>query len=124
MNVSFKNQLRIALESKNIRPIELSKLSGINKSSISNYLAGSYNPNAKHLNMISSVLNVSEAWLMGYEAPEVKLNKRIYYVKLKVNDSIMENTIQALSKHEAIGKVLEIIPTASYKNIIEVKEDT
>lgn len=34
-----------------------------------------------------------------------------------------ETEAPTVSEHEAIGKVLEIIPTATYENITEIKEE-
>lgn len=122
MNAVFKDRLKIALEQKNMRPIELSRVSGINRSSISMYLSGANYPNRKNLNLLASILNVNESWLLGYDVVNADFQKS-YHIKLKIRDSTLESTIQAISKHEAIGKALEIVPTATYKDIIEIKED-
>lgn len=75
----------------------------------------------EYIGTYGKILNCSPAYLMGWD--EDTMNK-VYHIKLKIRDSTLESTIQAISKHEAIGKALEIVPTATYKDIIEIKEDT
>ena len=41
----------------------------IPKSSLSQYLSGDYEPKQDRVYDIAKVLNVSEAWLMGYDVP-------------------------------------------------------
>ena len=48
---------------------ELIKRTGINKGSLSSYLNGRYEPKQKAIYKLSKALNVSEAWLMGYDVP-------------------------------------------------------
>lgn len=63
----ISNRLKVAMQNKNILPIQLAKLTGIDKSSISNYLSGKYKANQFSLTKLSDVLGVSETWLMGYD---------------------------------------------------------
>lgn len=64
-----KDRIREALEIRNIRQIELSKKSGISKGLINNYLSGYAKPKRENLILLGKALNVSEAWLMGYDVP-------------------------------------------------------
>ena len=48
---------------------ELSSRSKISKSSISHYLKGDWEGKQDAVYSIAQVLNVSEAWLMGYDVP-------------------------------------------------------
>lgn len=53
----------------NIKQAELSKLTGISKGAISNYVAGRYEPKSDAIRKLAAVLNVSEMWLWGYDVP-------------------------------------------------------
>ena len=66
----LKNRLKLAMAKMNMRPIELSELTHIPKSSISQYMSGYSKPNSERVYLISKALNVSEAWLMGFDVPE------------------------------------------------------
>ena len=65
----FAERLRIALDFRNIKATELSALTGINKSTISQYLSKEYEPKRDRLELFAKTLNVSEAWLIGYDVP-------------------------------------------------------
>lgn len=62
-------RLRNALEIRDISQSELSRKTGIGKSSISTYLTGEYEPKQKNIYKMALALNVNEAWLMGAEVP-------------------------------------------------------
>lgn len=66
---TIAERLRKAMENSNISQTELAKRTGIGKSSISTYLAGSYEPKQKNIYRMAQVLDVNEAWLMGYDVP-------------------------------------------------------
>jgi transcriptional regulator with XRE-family HTH domain len=58
-----------ALAVKGMRQSELCKLAEVPKSSLSLYLSGAYEPKQDRIYNMARVLNVSEAWLMGYDVP-------------------------------------------------------
>lgn len=66
-NNAFSNRLKKALDINKMRPIDLSNKTGIDKSSISSYLSGRYKANDDNLHAIALALDVSEAWLLGYD---------------------------------------------------------
>lgn len=63
----FKERLAYIMKKRNINQITLSKKTGIPKSAISQYLSGYFNPKRDRLDVIGAALDVSPAWLMGYE---------------------------------------------------------
>ena len=66
---STAERMKIALKQSNMKQVELSRLTGIDKGSISNYLYGKYEPKSDAINKMAMVLNVSEMWLWGYDVP-------------------------------------------------------
>ena len=64
-----QQRLREALSARNMLPIELSRLSGIGKSAISQYLSGKVTPKQDKIYKLAQVLKVNESWLMGYDEP-------------------------------------------------------
>lgn len=77
--MKFTNRLRQALEFRNMSQSELSRLSGIGKSAISQYLSGEYEAKQENIYLMSKPLNVNPAWLMGFDVPMVggELNRGI-----------------------------------------------
>ena len=63
----FSNRLKKALEFNNMKPIELADKLKINKGIISNYINDKYKPKYDRITDIARILNVNEAWLMGYD---------------------------------------------------------
>ena len=62
---SFKYRLEESLIKTGITPAELSRLSGVDEGTISNYRKGKYEPKPKKLKLIADALNVSFEWLAG-----------------------------------------------------------
>lgn len=84
MKDTFQNRLKEALRLRNIKPVELSEKAGISESLISKYLSGKAIARQNKLFKLSVVLDVSEAWLMGYETQMVKetisFKNSLYYM--------------------------------------------
>lgn len=70
VKAELKDRLREALNDAGMKPIELSERTGIPKSMISYYLNGKTKPKADRIYIISTALDVSEAWLIGYDVPK------------------------------------------------------
>nr|DAG86088.1 MAG TPA: Repressor protein CI [Caudoviricetes sp.] len=68
MNSKLIQRLKNVMDKKEISPAELSRLSGITPSSISDYLTGKYEPKQDKIDLIARALNISPAWLMGYDS--------------------------------------------------------
>ena len=66
---SCSRRIAKALDIKGMRQAELCKLAKVPKSSLSLYLSGAYEPKQDRIYDMARVLNVSEAWLMGYDVP-------------------------------------------------------
>lgn len=65
----IKNRIRRAMSDQGMTAVELSTKTKIPKSSISQYLSGYAKPKQDRIYLLASALNVSEAWLMGYDVP-------------------------------------------------------
>ena len=75
MKESFSSRLEKAMQIRNLKASELSEKAHIPKSAISQYLSGLYEAKQKSIFKLASVLNVSEAWLMGMDVPMEKTAK-------------------------------------------------
>jgi transcriptional regulator with XRE-family HTH domain len=64
-----------ALEINGMKQAELCKLAKVPKSSLSLYLSGAYEPKQNRIYDMARVLNVNEAWLMGYDVPMERQEK-------------------------------------------------
>ena len=75
---STSERLKQILSERNLRQIDLLKLTEpyckeygvkMNKSDISQYCSGKATPQQEKLYILGAVLNVNEAWLMGFDVP-------------------------------------------------------
>lgn len=62
----MKNRLKEALELRDMKQSELSRLCGIKKASINAWYHNNWQPKKEALVKMAKVLNVSEDWLSGY----------------------------------------------------------
>lgn len=83
---AFKDRLNEALSMRNMTAAELSRLSGIDEGTLSNYKKGKYEPKQRKLESIAIALNVSIAWLMGADVP---MEKEIKYSSPTVTDDVV-----------------------------------
>ena len=74
-----------ALSIRGMKQTELCSITKIPKSSISLYLSGAYEPKQDRIYLIAQALDVSEAWLMGYDVP-MERQKNISTDKLPLTD--------------------------------------
>lgn len=91
MKTSFVNKLKQAMNKANITQSELSKISKIRQSSISDWLNGKYTPKQDKIDILARALNVSPAFLLGWEEetdPEPKpTTKMLLYENFCANCS-------------------------------------
>lgn len=74
---TFANRLSKIMSIKNIKPIELSSKTGIAKSQISHWLAGTYKAKQDSLTILAEFFDVDETWLMGFDVPMKSQKKHL-----------------------------------------------
>ena len=76
IRADMKDRLRAALEIREKKAVDLSRDLKIPKSAISQYLSGHrIIKDSKRLFVIAEYLDVSEAWLMGFDVPMERIKK-------------------------------------------------
>ena len=63
----LKDRLTEGLAIRGMRATDLAEKTGINKTTISYYMNGKTVPRSSKLYLIAQALDVSEAWLLGYD---------------------------------------------------------
>ena len=100
-------RLKEALKQSNMKQVELSRRTNIDKGTISNYLSGRYEPKANSISKLAKVLNVTEMWLWGYDVPmqrtdiEKKNDQLVELVTLLRTDAEFLELAQNLSQLSA-----------------------
>lgn len=78
MKDQFIERLNSILQKRNLSQADLSKMTGIRSSSISDWLKGKYEPKQDKIAIIADALNVSPVWLIGYDEPSTNQPKGYY----------------------------------------------
>lgn len=83
-NSSTPVRLSEAMQLREKKQIDLVNETGINRSAISRYLSGEYEPKQDAIYKLAKVLGVSEMWLWGYDVPMERP------LEQKENDELVE----------------------------------
>lgn len=71
---TFANRLNKAMEIRNLKQADLVDMTFVSKQQMSQYVNGKFEAKQIALYQLASALNVSEAWLMGYDVPMERLS--------------------------------------------------
>lgn len=92
---------------RQMRASELEAATDVPKSAISFYLAGKSKPKADRLYIIARALDVSEAWLLGYDVPMARTDEA------KKNDQLAELVVKMRREPDffaTVAKLAELSP--------------
>lgn len=111
-------RINIALNNSSFSQADIVKKTGINKGALSSYLAGRYIPKQSNIYKLAEVLDVSPAWLMGFDVPMHDPKKDILGTEL-------ENLFKRLSKElniplEELKNIFVNYKTSDNKESIEL----
>ena len=106
-----------ALAIKGLKPADLCRMANVPKSSLSLYLSGAYEPKQDRIYNMAKALDVSEAWLMGYDVPmeREEKNSPSNEMKLTEGEAMLLGLFRQLPE-EAQKMYLEVL-RASLKNL-------
>ena len=105
---TFGDRLKEALKVNNMTQSKLSEISGINTSTISEYIKGKYDPSRSRIFEFSEILKVNPVWLMGFDVPmkDEKLEKEIE-VPPVVDTSVL--TAEELAEFEKVTQTNKLL---------------
>lgn len=108
---SCGKRIEKALTIRNMKQSELCKLADVPKSSLCLYLKGAYAPKQDRILKMANVLNVSEAWLMGYDVPMEGIN------------SLPTPTLQLADSEKIMLELFRRIPERQQNVLIQMLRD-
>ena len=82
------DRIRAAMTDKGLKQVDLVNATGLDKSQVSSYLSGKYEPKQLAINKLAIALDVSEMWLWGYDVPKERSQKQ------KNNDAIADIVVR------------------------------
>lgn len=118
---SFANRLANALNFRNMKPSEIVRKSEdlhkngiinkpLTKPLMSHYLKGTYEAKQDNLYALSLILNIDEAWLMGYDVPMERIDNNIQGMDKKSEGSavvFIYGSIPAGTPMECIEDIID-----------------
>lgn len=105
------NRIAEALSIRQMKQADLCKLANVPKGSLSLYLKGSYEPKQDRIYTMAMVLNVSEAWLMGYDVPMERKENTLDEFNLTEGEKAIINLFRQIPESKQ-SVVLEMIRLA------------
>lgn len=117
--VPTAERLREAMAEAGKKQIDLVKETGLQRSAVSRYLSGEYEPKQKAIHKMAVALNVNEMWLWGFDVPKARTTEQ------KKNDDLVQ-VIAKLRKDADFFDVVSILAElpeteyASVKQLLEV----
>lgn len=106
---TIAERIECALRIKGIRQADLCKLAQIPKSSLSQYLRGDFEPKQDRIYLIAKALNVSEAWLMGFDVPMERAKEKNSPDPIKLTE-----------REKKILDVFRLIPAEQQDSFLEM----
>lgn len=115
--MKIPNRIKQAMKEKGMTQAELSKESGVSKSTLSEWLNDKYEPKQNNIYILSQTLGVSPTWLMGLDVEkDIKALRHTHASLLILNDVSIVYISKRLG-HQSID-----ITTGVYSHVLEELE--
>lgn len=98
----IKDRLNEALRMRGMTASDLSKKTGLNKSSVSRYLSGKSIPRSLAIGLIADALNVSPTWVLGYD---VTIDGKEIRPQIELYKLTSENQTRLLAYYQALSPI-------------------
>ena len=108
-------RLREALSRSGKKQADLVRETGLDRGSISSYLAGKYEPKQKAVYKMAASLDVSEMWLLGYDVPMARTAEQ------KKNDDLVQ-VIAKLRKDPDFFEVVSMLARLQPAEYASIKQ--
>ena len=113
-----KERLKEMMSALELKPVDICKRCGIQKSSLSNYINGTREPRQDQISLICDPFEIDPAWLMGYDVPMYRPKQMSYFVSDSRHDRGLSPVIESKEEIEIALELYE-----KYKNAIpQVRE--
>lgn len=109
------DRLREAMKDEGMKQTELVRLTGLNKSAISRYLSGEYEPKQDAIYKLAAALNVTEMWLWGFDVPRERTEMH------RINDFIADAVIRMQTDDE-FRRAVEVLYKMDDQKVAGVRQ--
>lgn len=115
IKADFKDRLKMAMKINEFKAIDLCRLTGIPKSTMSQYLSGRNEAKADKVHILAKCLNVNEAWLIGYDIPMERTETQ------KRNDQLV-NLVSRMRNDEEFTEVVRMLDELQPEQYNSIKQ--
>ena len=122
----LKTRLQTAMDMNNKKSVDIVNDLGIPKSAISQYLSGkSKDMDSRRLYKICSYLNVSEAWMMGFDVPmeRKEVKDPVGLAERHVEMIMDEDFVQLFEDYKKLDDTQKRIVADLVHNLAETKKE-
>lgn len=107
------DRLQEAMNARGLRAVDIVEKTGIPKGTISYYISGKTEPKSDRLYILAQALDVSEAWLLGYEVPMSRTDDQ------KKNDQLAKLIVRLRTDESFYKTVVTLgnLPESKYRSI-------
>lgn len=116
----FPKRLKEAMDEIPMKQVELANKTDIDKSLISNYLAGKYKPKDENLHKLANALGVSVLWLQGYDVSKYETDRLLHDID---KSSLLTKNIINLSKDKLEEELLikcTMLESDNQKKVLDI----
>ncbi len=104
------SRMREAMQATGKSQADLADETGLSRSSVSRYLAGTMEPKSKAIHALAAALNVQEMWLWGYDVPKERTDEQ------KKNDQLAKLTVR-MYRDPAFAEAISILSEMSQEEL-------
>lgn len=123
MLTKISERLQEGMILRNLKQVDIVEKTGINKGALSSYLSGRYKPKQDNIYLLAKALDVSGAWLMGYDVPIERKEFFSMQVSKKEKDLLVQfNTLNSSGQDKAIDYVADLADNPKYQKEDAVQE--
>jgi transcriptional regulator with XRE-family HTH domain len=110
-------RISAALQIRQMKQADLCLRTNIPKSAMSQYVSGAFEPKQDRIYLISKALNVSEAWLMGYDVPMERQEKTVE------RDSLTASEKEWLDLFRSVPQKSQPLLIETFRTFNKIPED-
>ena len=120
---TIAERIQEGMNLRGLKQVDIIEKTGMNKGALSSYLSGKYKPKQDKIYLLAKALDVSEAWLMGYDVPIERKEYFSLQVSKKEKDLLVKfNLLNESGQTKAVEYVSDLADNPKYQLAEEVRE--
>lgn len=112
---TIAERIQEGMNLRGLKQVDIIEKTGMNKGALSSYLSGKYKPKQDKIYLLAKALDVSEAWLMGYDVPIERKEYFSLQVSKKEKDLLVKfNLLNESGQTKAVEYVSDLADNPKY----------